>query len=119
MKKIILHIENPFERESFVLENEVSIGRTDASGIVLSDTGLSRKNTTFFRDGDALFVVDENSLNGTFIGERIGSAPVQVFDGDVVRVGSETRISIEIVESRESRAESQPSSAAGVISPKN
>jgi hypothetical protein len=119
MKKIILHIENPFERESFVLENEVSIGRTDASGIVLSDTGLSRKNTTFFRDGDALFVVDENSLNGTFIGERIGSAPVQVFDGDVVRVGSETRISIEIAESQESRVENQPSSAAGVISPKN
>jgi pSer/pThr/pTyr-binding forkhead associated (FHA) protein len=99
MKKITLRIENPFERESVVLENEISIGRTDVSQVVLSDTGLSRKNTTFFRDGEAVFVVDENSLNGTFVaGERVAGAPVRVFDGDVVTVGSETRIVVEISE---------------------
>src|SRR5215203_5302887 len=99
MKKITLRIENPFERESFVLEDEVTIGRTDASRIVLSDNGLSRQNTTFFRDGDALFVVDENSLNGTFVGgERLTGAPLQIFDGDVVTLGSETRVAIEIRE---------------------
>ncbi|HEY8559640.1 MAG TPA: DUF5715 family protein [Pyrinomonadaceae bacterium] len=99
MKKITLRIENPYERETVVLEDEVSIGRTNASEIVLSDSGLSRKNTTFFRDGDALYVVDENSTNGTFVGgERIAGAPVQVFDGDVVALGSETRIAIEIRE---------------------
>src|SRR5215213_3816373 len=108
MKKITLRIENPFERESVVLEDEISIGRTDASQIVLSDTGLSRKNTTFFRDGDAIFVVDENSLNGTFVaGERISSAPVQVFDGDIITLGSETRIAVEIREP--SAASPQPS----------
>jgi pSer/pThr/pTyr-binding forkhead associated (FHA) protein len=95
MKKITLRIENPFERESVVLEDETSIGRTDAARIVLSDSGLSRKNTTFFRDGDAVYVVDENSLNGTFVaGERLSGAPVQVFDGDVVTVGRETRITV-------------------------
>jgi pSer/pThr/pTyr-binding forkhead associated (FHA) protein len=97
MKKITLRIENPFERESVELEDEISIGRTDAARVVLSDTGLSRKNTTFFRDGEAVFVVDENSLNGTFVGgERISGAPVRVYDGDVVTVGSETRIAVEI-----------------------
>src|ERR1043165_5082965 len=99
MKKITLRIENPYERETVTLEDEISIGRTDASQIVLSDTGLSRKNTTFFRDGEAVYVVDENSLNGTYIGgERIGAAPTRVFDGDVVTLGSETRISVEISE---------------------
>ncbi len=120
MKKVTLGIENPFERESFVLEDEVTIGRTDASRIVLSDSGLSRRNTTFFRDGDAVYVVDENSLNGTFVaGERIASAPVQVFDGDVITLGSETRIAVQIVESQESKVESQPSSAAGGFAPKS
>lgn len=96
MKKITLRIENPFERESVALEDEVSIGRTDAAQIVLSDAGLSRKNTTFFRDGEAVFVVDENSLNGTFVnGKRIAGAPVEVFAGDVITLGSETRIVIE------------------------
>ena len=111
MKVITLRIENPFERETFVLDDEVTIGRTDASRIVLSDSGLSRKNTTFFRDGDAVYVVDENSLNGTFVGgEKLQGAPVQVFDGDVVTLGSETRITVEIAE--RSAAGSQPSAAA-------
>ena len=117
MKKITLRIENPFERETFVLEDEVTVGRTEASRVVLSDTGLSRKNTTFFRDGDAVFVVDENSLNGTFVGgERLKAAPVQVFDGDVITLGSETRITVEIGE--RSAVSSQPPVAAPPNPPK-
>lgn len=115
MKKITLRIENPYERETVVLEDEISVGRTDAAGVVLSDSGLSRKNTTFFRDGDAVFVVDENSLNGTFVaGERITGTPVEVFDGDVVNIGSETRISIEIRE-REAVSSSQPSAGIPAV----
>lgn len=109
MKKITLQIKNPFESETVSLEDEISIGRTDASQVVLSDTGLSRKNTTFFRDGDLVFVVDENSLNGTFVnGEKISGAPTRVFDGDEITLGSETRIAVEIAESRESKVESNP-----------
>ncbi len=97
MKKITLYIKNPYERETLVLEDEVTIGRTDSSQVVLSDTGLSRKNTTFFRDGDACFVVDENSLNGTFVnGEKISGAPQRVFDGDVITLGTETQIAVEM-----------------------
>ena len=97
MKKITLYIKNPYERETVVLEDEVTIGRTDASQVVLSDTGLSRKNTTFFRDGDACFVVDENSLNGTFVNsEKVSGAPQRVFDGDVIKLGTETQIAVEI-----------------------
>jgi pSer/pThr/pTyr-binding forkhead associated (FHA) protein len=112
MKKVTLRIENPYERETVQLEEEISIGRTDASQVVLSDTGLSRKNTTFFRDGEAVYVVDENSLNGTFIGgERIGAAPARVFDGDVVTLGSETRISVEISE-QSAAVSSQPAAVS-------
>jgi pSer/pThr/pTyr-binding forkhead associated (FHA) protein len=122
MKKVTLRIENPFEREIVALEDEISIGRTDAARVVLSDTGLSRRNTTFFRDGDAVYVVDENSLNGTFIaGERISGAPVRVFDGDVVTLGSETRISIEIREREEAAASHHPQTSAptaGTAKPK-
>jgi len=124
MKKVTLRIENPYERETVSLEDEISIGRTDAAQIVLSDSGLSRKNTTFFRDGEAVFVVDENSLNGTFVGgERISGTPTRVFDGDVVTLGSETRISVEISEQRavsseQSAVSSQPSAASAGQKPK-
>ncbi|MGC2236738.1 MAG: DUF5715 family protein [Pyrinomonadaceae bacterium] len=97
MQEVILHIANSTENETLALKDELSIGRTDSSQIVLSDTGLSRKNTTFFRDGEAIFVVDENSLNGTFLnGEKLANKPVQIFDGDEIKIGSETRIRIEI-----------------------
>ena len=67
MTKVTLHIENSYDRRDFHLEDEVTIGRSDASALVLSDQGLSRRNTTFFRDGEAVLVVDEGSLNGTFL----------------------------------------------------
>jgi hypothetical protein len=117
MKKITLRIENPFESKSVALEDEVTLGRTDASQVVLSDSGLSRKNTTFFRDGETVYVVDENSTNGTFVGgERISGAPAQVFDGDVVKIGSETRVFVEIRE--QSAVSSQPSAATPQNIPK-
>lgn len=97
MQEIVLRIKTPSEDKTVTLEDELSVGRTDLSQIALDDAGLSRKNTTFFRDGDALFVVDENSLNGTFLnGEKISDAPVRVFDGDEIKLGSETRIQVEI-----------------------
>ena len=97
MQKIVLHITNSTESKTLALEDELSIGRTGAAQIVLDDVGLSRVNTTFFRDGDACLVVDENSLNGTFLnGEKISGAPVRVFDGDEIKIGSETFIRVEI-----------------------
>ena len=64
---------------------------------MLDDVGLSRVNTTFFRDGEMLLVVDEKSLNGTFLnGEKIGGKPVRVLDGDKLKLGVETLITVAI-----------------------
>lgn len=99
MQKINLHIETPFERQTVSLEDEISIGRTSLARIVLSDTGLSRLNTSFFRDEGACFVVDENSLNGTFLnGEKLAGKPRRIYNGDTITLGSETKIRIEIAE---------------------
>ena len=97
MKNVTLYIENYDGASTVALEDETSFGRTDAARIVLGDSGLSRLNTTFFRDEDAVFIVDENSTNGTFVnGERISGAPRQIFDGDRIKIGSETTIRVEI-----------------------
>lgn len=97
--KPTLIIEGPDERREVTLDGEVSIGRTDASAIVLNDPGLSRKNTSFFVDENEAFVVDENSLNGTFLnGEKISGPPRALRDGDVVKIGSETTIHIVLSE---------------------
>ena len=107
MQKVTLYIENSDGANTVALDDETSFGRTDAARIVLSDRGLSRLNTTFFRDEDAVFIVDENSTNGTFVnGERISGKPRQIFDGDQIKIGTETRIRVEIGE--KSAAVNQP-----------
>src|SRR5215217_6809403 len=100
MQKVVLHIENSYERKTVELGEDLTVGRTDLSDLVLEDSGLSRKNTTFFRDGDAVLVADENSTNGTFLnGQRISGPPQELRDGDTLTIGSDTRVRVEIGES--------------------
>ncbi len=99
MKKVTLTIENSAESRKVRLEDELSFGRTNLAQEILADSGLSRLNTTFFRDADEILVVDENSLNGTFVnGEKISGAPKLLADGDEIKIGSETYIRVEIKE---------------------
>jgi len=98
MSKVTLHIESPYERREFELNDEITIGRTDASGLVLSDVGLSRRNTTIFRDGDAVVAIDEGSLNGTFLNGNRLTVATELRDGDQLKIGNETRIRIRIGE---------------------
>jgi len=109
MTKVTLHIENSYDRRAFDLEDEVTIGRSDASSLVLSDQGLSRRNTTIFRDGDAVLVVDEGSLNGTFLnGARLAGPATELRDGDRLKIGTETRIRVQIGEATASSKASIP-----------
>src|SRR5690242_6644063 len=103
MLKVTLHIQNPYERRDFDLGDEITIGRTDASGLIVSDSGLSRRNTTIFRDGNAIIVVDEGSLNGTFLNGNKVSAATELRDSDELKIGTETRIRIEIGEATAQR----------------
>lgn len=96
MKKVTLHINNENESHIVELVDELSIGRSDAARLVLNDAGLSRLNTTIFRDGDEILIVDENSTNGTFVNnERIFGAPRPINDRDEIRIGNNTNIYVE------------------------
>ena len=88
MQKVVLHIENSNESKTIELGEELTIGRTEPSNLVLDDSGLSRKNTTIFRDGELVLVADENSTNGTFLnGRRISGPPQELQDGDKLAIG--------------------------------
>src|SRR5215468_2971163 len=97
MKKVTLQILSSYDRRSIDVGDEITIGRTDASDVVLEDSGLSRRNTTIFRDGEALLIADENSTNGTFVnGRKLAGQPEELHDGDEIKIGSDTRIRVEI-----------------------
>lgn len=97
MRKVTLHINNENESHIIELNDELSIGRSDNSKLILNDSGLSRLNTTIFRDGDEVLIIDENSTNGTFVNnERIYGAPRPLNDRDEITLGNHTNIYVEI-----------------------
>ena len=97
MKKVTLYIASAYSTRTVDVDDELSMGRTDAANLVLDDPGLSRKNTTIFRDGDAVLIADENSTNGTFLnGRRLSGPPEELRNGDEIKIGSGTTIRVEI-----------------------
>lgn len=99
MKKVILHINSEYEKHEIVLKDEITFGRTDLADMVLPDSGLSRLNTSIFRDGDNIFVVDENSTNGTFVnGKQVSEQPYKLNDRDEITIGTYTNIYVEIID---------------------
>jgi hypothetical protein len=109
MSEVVLLIEYSYDRQEYLLDQEVTIGRSDASSLVLSDQGLSRRNTTIFRDGEVVLIVDEGSLNGTFLnGRKLTGAPEELRDGDEVRIGSGTTIRIQMATRTRQKATTTP-----------
>src|SRR5215210_3902629 len=112
MREITLYIETPDGgRQRVALENEITVGRTNLAQIAIEDAQLSRLHATIWREDDDVWIQDENSTNGTFVnGERI-SGERKVNDRDEILLGTETRILVERVGSRESRVESKANTA--------
>jgi hypothetical protein len=111
MKKAVFHIDNDGEHQELTLEDEISFGRSELAQIILPDSGLSRLNTTIFRDGDEVFIVDENSTNGTFVnGTQVFEKPHPLNDRDEITIGHNTNIYVEILAEKNVETKSQTSS---------
>ncbi|MGD1011458.1 MAG: DUF3662 and FHA domain-containing protein [Acidimicrobiales bacterium] len=67
----------------------VTIGRLPECAVVLDDPNVSRRHAQVRKEGDAIFVVDLGSTNGT----RVNGAPIRehrLVPGDVISVGTTT-----------------------------
>ena len=70
----------------------VSIGRVAPCELLITDDpDLSRRHARIFWNGSSWMLEDLNSSNGTFLGEfqtaRRVSAPTEIKDGEIFRVG--------------------------------
>jgi hypothetical protein len=64
----------------------VTIGRHPDADIFLDDVTVSRDHAAILREGDTYTIVDEGSLNGTFVNRRRGERVV-LADGDELQIG--------------------------------
>jgi pSer/pThr/pTyr-binding forkhead associated (FHA) protein len=86
-------------KEIKIEDPKTSFGRGSEASIRFADDGLSRLHATIYRDGDRVWIVDENSSNGTFVnGVRVAGAGSPLRTGDNVKIGNSTVLNVRISE---------------------
>ncbi|NJM53757.1 MAG: FHA domain-containing protein [Blastocatellia bacterium] len=93
----------------------LSFGRGSEADYRFADDGLSRLHSIIYREGDQIWIVDENSTNGTFVnGQPVGASGTALENGDTIRIGNYTSLKVKFVEETApvSTAKNQTKSAA-------
>jgi hypothetical protein len=104
MLKIVLkHSTDEGSQEIALTGEKLSFGRGSEADYRFEDDGLSRLHATVYRDGDRVWVVDENSTNGSFVnGEKVSGSGTPLQNGDVVKIGHFTKLKVGISEEKAS-----------------
>ncbi|MGI8787989.1 MAG: FHA domain-containing protein [Pyrinomonadaceae bacterium] len=83
-------------REMAIERERTTFGRGDAD-CHLDDEGLSRVHASVYRDGDNVWIVDENSTNGTLVnGEPVTGSGTVLKNGDQIKIGNQTKMTVVI-----------------------
>lgn len=86
MPEIVVKFNDKVIERVVTEKKRVTIGRTKDNDIVLENRGVSRKHAQIeFNDGSAI-VIDNESLNGTFVNNRRVSEEL-LRDSDIITIG--------------------------------
>ncbi len=96
-KFLIVMRSGPIPGSSYFIEkDEVFLGRDLTNDLPVPDPEISRRHARFLRRGDAIYLEDLGSTNGTFLnGVRI-AGPQQLKDGDLITLAENTVMSFEV-----------------------
>jgi hypothetical protein len=86
MASLVIHSEEPIQAASFT--GRALIGRKPFNGVQLGQRIVSRIHAWIDRKGDAFFIRDARSRGGTFVNGARTDGPVQLHDGDEIKVGT-------------------------------
>lgn len=118
MLEVILTYPTPEgSREVSLDRDRISFGRGSDAAIRFDDNSLSRLHATIYRDGDRVWIVDENSSNGTFVnGQQTASAGTPLNNGDSIRLGNSTTLKIQFRDAAAAQPQAPIAAAATVSS---
>jgi pSer/pThr/pTyr-binding forkhead associated (FHA) protein len=100
MREITLIYPTPEGSQEIAIPSEkMSFGRGSESDYRFADDGLSRLHATIYRDGERVWIVDENSSNGSFVnGEKVTGSGTPLRNGDTIKIGHYTNLKVKISE---------------------
>ncbi len=117
MIEVVLTFLTPEGTHEIVVDAErTTFGRGSEVDNRIDDQGLSRLNSTIYRDGDRVWIVDENSTNGTYInGQQSAPAGTPLRSGDVIKIGNSTSLTVRLGEKQAVAAATAVSHAAAAM----
>jgi len=86
MPEIIVKYEDKVIERVVTEKKRISIGRTADNDIVLDNLGVSRKHAQIEFNPDSAVIMDNESLNGTFVNNRKVSEEI-IKDNDQITIG--------------------------------
>lgn len=92
MLEVILTYPTPEGSQEIPLDRDrTSFGRGSDATYRFDDNSLSRLHATIYREGDRVWIVDENSSNGSAVnGQPVAAAGTPLSNGDTVKLGNST-----------------------------
>ncbi len=97
LEVILTYPADEGSREIVLEDGKVSFGRGSEADYRLDDDGLSRLHATVHREGDNVWILDENSTNGSFVNsEKVSSNGTVLYNGDKIKIGNSTTLTIKI-----------------------
>jgi len=114
MLEVTLTYSTPEGPQEIAIDRDrTSFGRGSEADHRFPDDGLSRLHASIYREGDRVWVVDENSTNGTFVnGEAVRGAGTPLKDGDIVRIGNHTNLGVRMAVRQAAAAPAKPKAMA-------
>src|SRR5215211_4978597 len=90
-----LELRDPSSGSTFQVPDEgLTIGREGGKAdFQVKDNGVSKSHCRIYLDGDAWFLEDLGSANGTYLGEDKLAAPTELMPNDVISM-SKTRFEV-------------------------
>src|SRR5262245_6142271 len=85
-------------------QESITLGRGEAAQVRINAPSLSRLHASIMFRGGQWTIVDDGSVNGTFVnGREVAQAGMPLKDGDVVRLGESAIIKVTLVHPRVER----------------
>lgn len=79
----------PFKvNESYSLNSNTTIGRSNKSNITIKDPFISKKHAKIVKEDNEYFIIDLDSANGTFVNEEQILDAVRLKNSDNIKIGN-------------------------------
>ena len=105
MPEIVVKFEERVIERVVTEKKRISIGRTPDNDIVLDNRGVSRKHAQIEFNNNSALIIDNESLNGTFVNNRKITEEV-LKDSDVINIGKFTLLFLQDAPKEELQAAS-------------